>query len=231
MRFPRNFIPALILTLAVVGLHRANRQTMAEGPPPDNHTGGGIGPVHQLPTTQPSNTARRIVFACALDGLMIRRLPLVKDELIKAVNGLRPIQSFDLIIIQGKTAVSFSSYAGNRGLVIATPESKKLTVKFLDGITAAGDPTDPAAGLEAAFKLKPQLIYLLTGGNFANNDAVISKIRVLNKEGNVKINTILLVDEDPKGAPIVETMKTIALENAGHLVIVRGEDIETPVKK
>ncbi|HZL37835.1 MAG TPA: hypothetical protein VFC78_21130 [Tepidisphaeraceae bacterium] len=67
-------------------------------------------------------------------------------------------------------------------LLPATPANKRRAMDFLEGSTAVGS-TDPIPGLEAAFRQRPQVIYLLTDGDFPDNDAVLRRICQLNKGG------------------------------------------------
>ena len=79
--------------------------------------------------------------------------------------------------------------------------------------------------LELAFKQKPQLIYLLTDGDFPDNKAVLDRIRNLNKEKMVRINTIVFIDVTNADKAIVELMKQIASENGGVFKVVSQNDL------
>src|SRR5260221_71789 len=75
------------------------------------------------------------------------------------------------------------------------PERKLKYEKYLTDVRAAGS-TDHVTSLELAFKMKPQLIYLLNDGDFEDNKKVLDKINSLQAAANpkVKINTIVFTD-------------------------------------
>jgi len=81
----------------------------------------------------------------------------------------------------------------------------------------------PIPGLRAAFAAEPQLIYLLTDGDFPNNTAVLEEIRKLNAARRVKINTIAFMDH---GEEYERTLKQIADENGGVFRFVGEGELE-----
>ena len=75
--------------------------------------------------------------------------------------------------------------------------------------------TNPIPALELAFKQQPDLIYLLTDGDFPDNEAVLSRIHTLNKSGHVKINTIAFVNDRDTDKAFIDLLKQIAKESGG----------------
>lgn len=124
---------------------------------------------------------------------MSKKAATLKAELRKAVGGLKPIQSFNIIFLQsdGCAALDKSQLVG------ADRDGKRNALKFLEDATFAGT-TDPIPGLTLAFQQHPQLLYLLTDGNFRDNKAVKDKIAELNKDHKVKVNTIAFVGKEDK---------------------------------
>jgi hypothetical protein len=59
--------------------------------------GGGIGP--QGPVFGNGGSARTIVFVCDCTGSMINKIAQLKVELSRAVQNLKPIQSFDIVFL------------------------------------------------------------------------------------------------------------------------------------
>ncbi len=169
--------------------------------------GGGIGP--KGPVFGHGGNARQITFVCDASGSMINKMASLKNELGKAVQGLRPIQSFGIIFFQDEKFSSLDSQ-----LINATPENKRKAQKYLEDITTTGT-TNPIPGIQLAFKQHPQLIYLLTDGDFPDNDAVLKTIRDLNKDKKVKINTIAFVSDADTDTAFLELLKTVAKENGG----------------
>ena len=70
-------------------------------------------------------------------------------------------------------------------------ENKKKANDWLNQILAGGS-TDPIPGIVLAFRQRPRLIYLLTDGDFPDNDKVLSKFRdrVLFIKGNLNASAI-----------------------------------------
>jgi hypothetical protein len=158
-------------------------------------------PGHQRP--------RSVAFLCDASGSMLRKFAALKAELSKAIQGLQPIQSFAIHFFTENRAISLNSQ-----LVMATTANKLHALNFLDDVTPRGS-TDPIPSLEMAFKQKPQLIFLLTDGDFPDNAAVLKRIRELNKEHRVRINTIAFVGEDDSDTAFITVLQQIARESGG----------------
>jgi hypothetical protein len=184
--------------------------------------GGGIGP--KGPVFGNGGNAREIVFLCDATGSMLNKMATLKDELNKAVVGLRPIQSFDIIFYQDVKVEQFQ-----KTLVPATPEIKRKAGTYLEGVTSEGT-TDPIPALEAALKLKPQLLYFLTdAADFPDTKAVTDTIAKYNKDNKIKINTILFVEdktEHEKNLDSEGLMKGIAEKSGGRFRWVEMDAIQ-----
>ncbi len=185
--------------------------------------GGGIGP--KGPVFGNGGNAHQIVFLCDGTGSMLNKMATLKDELTKAVGGLKPIQSFDIVFFQDiKAPVKFAD-----SLAPATPEAKRKAAAFLDGLTAEGV-TDPIPALELALKLHPQLLYFLTdAADFPDPKAVIDTINKFNKDRSIHINTILFVEdktERDKNADSEGLMSQISKENGGKFRWVEMDAIQ-----
>jgi hypothetical protein len=75
--------------------------------------------------------------------------------------------------------------------------------------------TDPIPGLKLAFEQHPQLIYLLTDGDFPDNKAVRDLILKLNDDHKVKINTIAYTNNPGTDSDFFTLLQQIARENSG----------------
>lgn len=170
--------------------------------------GGGIGP--KGPVFGNGGNARKIAFVCDASGSMLNKFSTLRRELSKTVEGLRPIQSFNIIFFQEQSCNAMADT-----LVMATPENKVKAEGFLeDKVTPKGE-TNPIPALEKAFQSKPQLIYLLTDGDFPDNDAVLKRIRELERTFKVKINTIAFVSDADTDTAFMKLLDTIAKETGG----------------
>ena len=187
---------------------RADRVVVQEIPPGD----------HGLPGT--------IVFLCDGSESMRNMMPTLKDELGKAIVGLRPVQSFDIIFSQDGKFVDC-----NRGLRAATPHAKDDAAAWLKSISASGKP-DFTPAFEMAFKRKPHLIYLVTGvDGLPDPKGVVETITRLNKDRKIKINPIMYVkdaSEKEKGESLEPFLKQIADENGGAFRWVDVDAIQDP---
>ena len=152
--------------------------------------GGGLG--LKGPVFGNSGNAKKIAFVCDASGSMLQKFDALKRELSKTIRQLRPSQSFSVIFFQEQ-----SYKALDQNLLIAKPDTKRQADQFLDTIVPRAE-TNPIPALELAFKQKPDLIYVLTDGDFPDNNAVLNFIQLHDKDGKVKINTIAFVNEKDK---------------------------------
>ncbi|MDB5321117.1 MAG: hypothetical protein JWN40_2748 [Phycisphaerales bacterium] len=165
----------------------------------------------------PGQRANRVIFLCDSSGSMMNKFDTLRQELRKAVDRLKGGQAFDIIFFSADRYVTLDNQ-----LLLALPEAKRKAYDFLDK-TAPYDSSDPIPGLRAAFATKPELIYMLTDGDFPNNAQVLAEIRTLNKDPKVKINTIAFMD---RGEEYEKLLKQIAEENGGTFKFVAEQDLQ-----
>jgi hypothetical protein len=177
--------------------------------------GGGIGP--KSPFMGVSGNAMKVVYLCDSSGSMMTKFDTLRQELRKACDTLKPIQSFDIMFFSEDGFVAL-----DRQLMLAVPETKRKAYDFLDK-TAPHGSSDPIPGLKAAFATQPQLIYMLTDGDFPNNAQVLEEIRKLNKDKKVKINTIAFMDRDES---YEKFLKQVADENGGLFKFVSDAELQ-----
>ena len=186
--------------------------------------GGGIGPKARFIGL--GGTAKRIAYVCDASGSMLNMFDSLRMEIRKSVEGLRVIQSFNLIFFQDQGYATVEK----AGLLPATPDNKAKAFEFLDKFFVRGE-TNPIPALELAFSQKPELIYLLTDGDFSGpgNDVVIAYIRKMTSDGRTKINTIAFVPRDSKDNPqdlaFIRVLKEIASSTGGNFKQVSDEDM------
>jgi len=189
---------------------------------PFGPTGGGGGTGPKTNFVGLSGNARTVAYVCDRSGSMLNLMVALKGELRKSIDILRPTQGFNVIFFSepGKAEA-----LNKDGLIMATPDNKRKAFTMLNGVFPAGS-TDPIPGLEIAFKTQPNLIYLLTDGDFPDNQAVLARIRALNGKKGTKINTILFtkvdgdVSKDPGKKEIIKLLRQIAEENEGRFKVV-----------
>lgn len=172
--------------------------------------GGGIGP--HGPVFGHGGNAHKIAFVCDASGSMLNKFSTLRRELTNTIQGLKPIQSFNLIFFQEQSRSALS----DAGLIMATPENKLKATNYLeDKVTPRGE-TNPIPGIELAFQQKPDLIYLLTDGDFPDNKAVLKRIQELNRTAKIKINTIAFVGEGDNDTEFKAILQQIAKESGGN---------------
>jgi hypothetical protein len=178
--------------------------------------GKGIGP--KSPFMGVSGNAMRVVYLCDSSGSMMNKFDTLRQELRKAADRLLEAQAFDIIFFSEDSYIAL-----DKQLLLAKPEVKRKAYEFLDKTSPHGS-SDPIPGLRAAFATQPQLIYILTDGDFPNNSQVIEELRKLNKDKKVKINTIAFMDH---GEEYEKLLKQIADENGpGLFKFVSDEQLQ-----
>ncbi len=134
------------------------------------------------------------------------RYDIALAELLDAINSLKPHQEFLVIMFAHDTRVMFDPKPGiTPTLATATRQNKQRFQKWLEGLSM-GWGTDPRDGLELAYRLAPDAIFLLSDGAFINEqrdnepksrDIVLKNSRV---PGAPSINTIALEGEASRGS-------------------------------
>jgi hypothetical protein len=187
-----------------------------------------VGNCRILPTPPPikpgpligTGKARDIVYVCDAAGGMLTKMQGLKNELQVDVNNLQPPQAFSVIF-----SVYRSDSAGPDALfnstLVANSENKLKSQTFMSKEQAGGS-DDLIPGLEMAFAMHPQMIYILTDGRFGNNAEVPTKIAELQARAspNVAINIIIYTDLMGLDGPVDTIVHKIAKDSGGQVRIV-----------
>lgn len=183
--------------------------------------GGGKFMGFDFGTAGDGSAVTRVVFVCDASGSMEGEPKvLLVGELKEAIGPLKPIQFFNVIFFQWDDY----SAAFQDTLKAASPRNKTETYTYLDRLTVSGG-TNPLPALEAAFRMKPQLIFFLTDGRFdqaVGYEAVQEKVRQLNGDKQVMINTIQFINRDETAEGV---LRTIASENGGKYKFIGEDDL------
>ncbi|HEX4793562.1 MAG TPA: hypothetical protein VH370_07220 [Humisphaera sp.] len=180
--------------------------------------------------TQPSQKLdRSIVFVCDATATMVPKFMALKLQLSKAINDLGPLQRFDVIFFNDDRASSFSSWLKRPGtLPLAVPATKSRFNEFFAQIVPRHSGS-PIAAVELAIKEQPDVIYLLSDGEFEDADAGVKHIRELNPDHKIRINTIAFINNDEIRHHVDVTfkkiLKQIADENGGTFKDVNPDDL------
>jgi hypothetical protein len=188
-----------------------------------SRAGGDVDFMGVAGSTPAQRRVNSVVFVCDASGSMINTFASLKQQLVRSIGGLKPVQSFNLVFFQDEKCRSLGD-----GLLPATADNKSKAFKWLDEQTTTGT-TDPIPGLEAAFKARPDLVYLLTDADFPDNDSVKHAIERLNKDRRTRINTIIF-EQDRAGyegtAAFTDLMKDIAKTNGGVFAHVKESNLK-----
>jgi len=162
--------------------------------------------------------ANKIVYVVDRSGSMTDSIDYVKFELKRSIGELGEEKEFHVIFYSSGPPVEMTT----RRLVRATERNKQLAFEFIDRIIPQGE-TDPSMALERAFAVKPELIYLLTDGEF--DRAIVELVKRANVEGLVTIHTIGFLYRTGE-----EVLQQIASENNGEYKFVSEADLATLVR-
>jgi hypothetical protein len=160
-----------------------------------------------------SDESAKIVYVVDRSGSMTDSIDFVKYELKRSINELGEIKEFHVIFYSSGPPVEMPT----RRLVNATERNKQLAFEFIDGVIAQGE-TDPSKALERAFDCKPELIYLLTDGEF--DRAITDQVKRLNVGGKVTVHTIGFLYKTGE-----TVLKQIADDNHGNYKFVSESDL------
>ncbi len=162
--------------------------------------------------------ASKIVYVVDRSGSMTDSIDFVKFELKRSIGELLDDKEFHLIFYSSGPPVEMPT----RRLVAATDRNKQMAFEFIDGIVAHGQ-TDPSVALERAFAVKPELIYLLTDGEF--DKAIVGLVQRLNAGQKVTVHTIGFLYDIGE-----EVLKQISDQNNGSYKFVAEKDLATLVR-
>ncbi|MEM6314854.1 MAG: hypothetical protein AAF743_12245 [Planctomycetota bacterium] len=185
---------------------------------PFGRPGGGAGQGPPSKVFGNTSNLRSAIFVCDASGSMIgERSILLKRELTNTVNNFSAAQFFNVIFFQtGQPQVL------NRGqLLNGSTNNKRLVDNFLTTVDFSAG-TDPIPGLEEAFRQRPQLIWLLTDGDFPDPTRVINTLDRLNVSRETQINTILFLNEDESAEA---TLRQIAADHGGDFKKITKDQV------
>ncbi len=142
----------------------------------------------------------------------MRGLPYQKacEELLRSTHALKEKQNFFVVFFSNVTYPQFFPNL-ERKLLPATPGNKSKLQGWVQKSTPGGG-TDPRDALIMALDLKPDIIYLLTDGEFPTD--VVTTIRDHNAHG-VVIHTIAFVNRSGE-----LLLQQIATENRGKFQFI-----------
>lgn len=158
--------------------------------------------------------ADKIVYVVDRSGSMTDSIMYVKYELRRSIRMLKPNQRFFVVFYSTGPAVGMP--VGK--LVPATEANKMMAYEFIDSIVPVGQ-TDPSDALVQAFKLQPDLIYLLTDGEFDRK--IIDLIDKQNRSDKVTVHTFCFIYTSGEAV-----LQEIAQRNDGEYKYIGEGDLQ-----
>lgn len=191
------------------GFFNTGRRGIGRGGPDEDGDGGDGGGG--------GGNYYHIVYVLDRSGSMLDSLDAVRLELIRSISRLSPRQDFHVIWYNdGQPKENPPSR-----LVPASDDNKRESAAFLKTVTAVGQ-TDVIPAMKRAFAVlnaapdnKGKLIYLLTDGEFSDNEKVLKEVKSLNAAGNVKVCTILYHHRSPEAEKVLRQMAIDSGAGAG----------------
>lgn len=175
--------------------------------------------------------AYHVVFVIDRSGSMLDAWFHVTYEMAKSIRDLSDVQDFHMLFFADDTTTADVTEWPVKKLVLATPENKISAAEFIKTVKPYSKKgwTDPVPALQRAFEVlgeanprRPgKLIYLLTDGEFKNNEYVARAIRSINVNKEVLINTFLHGKVQPEAERV---LRKIASENGGDFKLVSPDE-------
>ncbi|HQY88553.1 MAG TPA: VWA domain-containing protein, partial [Tepidisphaeraceae bacterium] len=167
------------------------------------------------------SNARKVVYVCDASGSIgtsVPRKTALISELKKAIDQLDRSQFFNIVFFSVDDPIAFS----NGELMQANSVNRQRAYDFLDKVVMSGQ-TDPIPAIKLAFRQKPELVYLLTDGEFTDVEpqSVIDTVETLSSKNSVMISTIML---DNTSEAEQETLRKIANMTGGEFSSVSAEE-------
>ena len=143
-------------------------------------------PYVMAPDTGRGPGFRDVVIVCDASGGMMLEFDNLRLELRKAVEALEPPQRFNIILFQQDGLPPLT-----KELLPANPENKRKMYDYIDKFVPRGDEPDLEPTIEAAFAMRPQLIYFFCSSSGLSHPERLPEIfHKLNQDGKVRVNTI-----------------------------------------
>ena len=149
-----------------------------------------------------------------------RPLAVAKQELLRSVEELGDVQQLSLVFYNDRVQVF--SPPGTRGrLVFATDENRRAAARFIGSVRAAGG-TRHADALVTAFRLDPDVVFLLTDADAKDDLGAEEIARLARLAGGARLLVVQFGD-DQRRSPGLEQL---AERCGGNYRVLSLEDAE-----
>lgn len=183
----------------------------------DRDLAGG-GPVGSLWGVGKGQHARSIVYVMDRSGSMGDTFELLQRELLRAIGSLEDEQLFNVIWFNEGPGAELS-----KRLLAATLKNKRRAFGEIKRIFPSGQ-TEPIDALRKGLSYRPDVLFLLSDGDFGeDNERIMKIISKKNKDRATVINTILFVYDTMGDGERV--LRAIAEANGGTFKHVTEQDL------
>jgi hypothetical protein len=175
--------------------------------------GGGVAPLSSF--FGQTGNAYRVVYVVDVSASLMIYMDEIIREMRESVRALIPTQRFHIVLARPRHVEEFSP----RRLVPAIARYKKEAMAFLDTVERIPKPgkADPIEAMKRAFAVRPELIYLLSDGDYPDiADDLERELDRLNADRAVCI-TAIGFDPSPDPRALLER---IARRHGGHFRVV-----------
>lgn len=177
--------------------------------------GGGLGgPVCNF--FGAAGNAYKVVYVVDISGSLKIYLRDIVAEMTTSIRGLTPTQQFQILTNVTDLDLKIVEFAPGR-LVYATEKNKSAAIEFAKGFRVAPGEFDPVQTLTRAYEHRPELIYLLSDGEYDKfEDLLLPKVRELYKQCPAKI-TAISFNPSPRN---VQLLRSVVSATGGNFRLV-----------
>ena len=160
--------------------------------------------------------ARSVVYVVDVSGSIVMDFPFVRFELKKSIGALRRSQKFHVLYFNNTIQEN-----PPRRLVSAIEANKKQAFDFVDHRVVTGGGTRVDRALMRALELKPDIIYLLSDGEFDDlTPNLRANLELWNSDRLTRIFTLAFLDSYGW-----KSLEWIAREHGGEFRYVSEDDL------
>lgn len=183
----------------------------------DRDVAGG-GPISGMWGVGKGQQARSIIYVMDRSGSMSDTFSALQRELMRAIGALDADQMFNVIWFNQGQATEWSTR-----LRQATVDNKRAAFDAIKRIVPEGQ-TEPLDAIRKALGYRPDVMFLLSDGDFGeDNEKIIAQIKQRNRGNRTIVNTILFIyDTMGKGERV---LRSIAESNGGSFKHVTQADV------
>lgn len=189
---------AVTLSVLCAVLFPARAACGDDDPPPPTRSPGGV----RTGLFGAEASGNRFVYVLDRSASMAepdgRPLAVAKGELLRSIEDLGEVQSLSLVFYNDRVQVF--SPPGTRGrLVFATDDNRRAAARFIGSVRASGG-TRHAAALAAAFRLDPDVVFLLTDAD-AKDDLDAAEVTRLERLAGGSRLLVVQFGDDARRSP------------------------------